>query len=224
LVPGNAEARMADWLGATLAAFCRKAGELPVGLSTTGALACPDCGAPFPLTAEGPLRCAACPYEAAIESGVFNLLSSTLRAELYPGPRADTLDFSKAGHEEGLLEGFHQVEGDFGSKYRWIGARASVRLVKMRAGLPLLRVQGFAPVQFFESGEPKVQLRANGQPVGEWKLDRPGLFILETPLPEAEAYTVEIVATPTFVEPDQKPGEGRELSVNLSLLRLLPRE
>ena len=224
LWPGDSKARTANWLGATLAAFCRKAGELPAGLGTGTALACPDCGAPFPWAAEGPLHCNACPYEAAIESGVFNLLSSTLRAELYPGPRADTIDFSKAGHEVGLLDGFYQVEGEFGSKYRWIGARASVRLVKMRPGLPLLRVQGYAPGQLFEKGEAKVELRANGQPVGEWKLDRPGLFILEAQLPEAEAYTVEIVPTPTFLEPNQKPGEGRELSVNLSLLRLLPRE
>jgi SAM-dependent methyltransferase len=223
-LPGNSDARMADWLGATLAAFCRKAGELPAGLNTSAALACPDCGAAFPLATEGPLRCPACGYEAAIESGVFNLLSSTLRAELYPGPRADTLDFSKPGHEDGLLEGFHEVEGDFGNKYRWIGEKASVRLVKMRPGLPLLRVQGYAPAQFFEQGEPKVELRANGQPVGEWKLDRPGLFILEAPLPDAEAYTVEILATPTFVEPDPNPATARDLSVNLSLLRLLPRE
>ncbi len=222
--PGNADARMADWLGATLAAFCRKAGELPAGLTTEGALACPDCGAAFPLASAGPLRCPACPYEAAIEGGVFNLLSSTLRAELYPGPRADTLDFSKPGHEDGLVEGFYQVEGDFGSKYRWIGARAVVRLVRMRPELPLLRVQGFAPPQFFAEGVAKVQLRANGAPVGEWRLDRPGLFILEAPLAEADAYTVEILATPTFLEPNQKPGEGRQLSVNLSLLRLLPRE
>jgi len=224
LWPGNSDARMADWLGATLAAFCRKAGELPDGLSTAAALACPDCGAPFPVATSGPLRCPSCPYEAAIESGVFNLLSSSLRAELYPGPRADTLDFSKEGHEAGLVSGFCDVEGDFGSKYRWIGARASVRLVKMRSGPPLLRVQGFAPPQVFEKGDPKVQLRANGQTAGEWKLDRPGLFILEAPLPEAETYTVEILVSPTFPEPNQKPGEGRELSVNLSLLRLLPRE
>ncbi|MBL0155674.1 MAG: class I SAM-dependent methyltransferase [Bryobacterales bacterium] len=224
LGPGNAEARMADWLGATLAAFCRKAGELPPGLGTAAALACPDCGAALPMADEGPLRCPACPYEAAYEAGVFNLLSSTLRAELYPGPRADTLDFSKDGHEAGLISGFHEVEGDFGSKYRWIGARAAVRLVKMRPGLPLLRVQGYAPAQCFEKGEAKVQLRANGQDAGEWKLDRPGLFILETPLPEAEEYTVEILASPVFPEPNQKAGEGRQLSVNLSLLRLLPRE
>ena len=223
LLPGNAEPRMADWLGATLAAFCRKAGTLPAGLSTSAALACPDCGAPFPMAIDGPLRCPACSYEAALESGVFNLLSSTLRAELYPGPRADTLDFSKDGHEAGLLEGFHEVEGDFGNKYRWIGARATVRLVKIRPGLPLLRVQGFAPVEFFGTGEAKLQLRANGQAAGEWKLDRPGLFILETPLPEADEYNVEILASPAFTEPDQNPGEGRELTVNLSLLRLLPR-
>jgi hypothetical protein len=215
---------MADWLGATLAAFCRKAGELPPGLSTGAALACPDCGAALAVAGEGPLKCPACAYEAAYEAGVYNLLSSTLRAELYPGPRADTLDFSKDGHGAGLISGFYEVEGDFGSKYRWIGARAAVRLVKMRPGLPLLRVQGYAPAQCFEKGEAKVQLRANGQAAGEWKLDRPGLFILETPLPEADEYTVEILALPVFLEPNQKPGEGRQLSVNLSLLRLLPRE
>lgn len=225
-LPGDAQERAAGWLGATIAAFCRKAGELPAGLSVEGALACPDCGAAFPIAGGGPLRCQACSYEAAIEGGVFNLLSSALRAELYPGPRADTIDFSKDGHEAGLLDGFHGVEGDFGNKYRWIGGRASARLVKLRPGLPLLRVQGYAPAHLFEIGSPKVELRANGQAAGEWRLDRPGLFILEAPLPDAEAYTVEIVVTPTFLEPDLEmdPATARELSVNLSLLRLLPRE
>lgn len=225
LLPGNSDARMADWLGGTLAAFCRKAGELPAGLRTQAALACPDCGAPLPMpTLAGALRCPSCRYEAAIDEGVFNLLSSKLRAELYPGPRTDTIDFSKAGHEAGLLKGFHKLEGDFGNKYRWIGARASVRLVRLRTGLPLLRVQGYAPSQIFEKGSPRIELLANGHPAGQWRLDRPGLFILETPLPEADAYTVEIIATPTFREPDQNPAAARELSVNLSLLRLLPRE
>ncbi|MGJ5813936.1 methyltransferase domain-containing protein [Paludibaculum fermentans] len=217
-MPGNAEARIADCLGATLAAFCRKPGRLPAELPLTEALACPDCGAPLPFQTTELMACPQCAYQAVNESNVYNLLSTSLKAELYPGNRADTLDFSKPGHEEGLVEGFYELEGDFGSKYRWIGARAVVKLVRMRAGAPLLRVQGYAP------SVAKVELRANGQSIGQWKLDRPGLFILEAPLDEAPEYQVEILGSPVITEPNQKPGEGRLLSVNLSLIKLLPRE
>ncbi|MGC4052456.1 MAG: hypothetical protein QM757_24255 [Paludibaculum sp.] len=79
-------------------------------------------------------------------------------------------------------------------------------------------MQGYAPAVA------KVELRANGQSVGQWKLDRPGLFILEAPLAEAPEYQVEILGSPTIEEPNQKPGEGRLLTVNLSLIKLLPRE
>ncbi|MBI5087063.1 MAG: class I SAM-dependent methyltransferase [Acidobacteria bacterium] len=211
LLPGNHDARVAGLLGATLAAFCRKPGTLPSSLPLMDALACPDCSAPLPFETPDRLACAACGYAAAREDGVYNLLSSALKAELYPGARPDTIDFSKPGHEAALLEGFHQLEGDFGNKFRWIGERAAVKLVKVRPGAPVLRVQGFAPSQA------EVAIRANGLPAGSWKLDRPGLFILEAPLPEAPEYTVEILASPTFLEPGEGP---RTLSVNLSLLRL----
>jgi len=210
LVPGYTDARATKFLGGTIAAFCKKEGDLPDHLRLMEALACPDCSAPLRQQGEA-LACAACAYVSSNEDGVFNLLSSSLKAELYPGARPDTLDFSKPGHEEGLIEGFFQLEGDFGSKYRWIGARAAARLTRIRPGAPTLRVQGYAPYVA------KVEIRANGQPAGSWKLDRPGLFVLESTLPEAPEYLIEILASPTFVEPTEGP---RTLSVNLSLLRL----
>ncbi len=214
MLPGNAEPRIASALGATLAAFCRKPGRLPESLPLKDALACPDCGAALPFE-EQALLCPACGYRASNDGGVFNLLSTALKAELYPGARPDTLDFSKPGHEEGLLEGFHELEGDFGAKYRWIGAQAKARLKRMRTGPQVLRVQGYSPYVA------KVDLKANGVALGSWKLDRPGLFILEAPVAEAAEYMVDILASPTFAE----PGEGaRTLSVNLSLLRLQPPE
>ncbi|MBI4892522.1 MAG: hypothetical protein HY821_17995 [Acidobacteria bacterium] len=214
MLPGNAEPRIATALGATLAAFCRKPGQLPESLPLKEALACPDCGAALPFE-EQALKCPACSYRAPNEGGVFNLLSTALKAELYPGARPDTLDFSKPGHEEGLLEGFFDLEGDFGNKYRWIGGQAKARLKRVRTGPQMLRVQGYAPYVA------KVELRANGAALGSWKLDRPGLFILEAPVAEAPEYIVDILASPTFAE----PGDGaRTLSVNLSLLRLQPPE
>jgi hypothetical protein len=211
LVPGYTDARSAKFLGGTIAALCRKAGILSGGLSWRNAFACPDCLAPLPY-AEDALVCSACSYRAPKEEGVYNLLSSKLKEELYPGARPDTLDFSKPGHEAGLLAGFHELEGDFGSKYRWIGASATARLTRVRSGAQVLRVQGFAP------NVVKVDLKANGALVGSWKLDRPGLFVLEAPLWEASDYTIEILASPSFQEPDG----DRVLSVNLSLLRLQP--
>jgi len=213
-MPGNSDARIADLLGATLAAFCRKAGKLPAELPLMAAPACPDCGAALVEAGAG-LRCTACEYLAAEEAGVYNLLSTALKAELYPGDRADTLDFSKPGHEAGLVEGFFDLEGDFGNKYRWIGARAKARLEKMRPGPAMLRVQGFAP------GAGHVELKANGVALGDWKLENRGLFILEAPVADAPIYEVELAAGPTFEEPGEGP---RTLSVNFSLIKLLPRE
>ncbi|WP_321473852.1 methyltransferase domain-containing protein [uncultured Paludibaculum sp.] len=217
-LPGRPEERVADLLGATLAAFCRKAGTLPARLPLNQALACPDCQKPLNYKTPDELVCDACGFAAQQQDDVFNLLSTALRAELYPGNRLDTLDFSKPGHEAGLLSGFYEVEGDFGSKYRWIGGRAVVRLVRMRPGAPLLRVQGFAP------SVAKIELRVNGRPAGQWNLDRPGLFVVQSPLPEEDEYEVEILASPTFDEPHQPAGEGRVLSLNLSLIKLLPQE
>ncbi len=212
LFPGYTDARSAKFLGGTIAALCRKEGELPPGLSWQNSFACPDCGADLPFSEEV-LVCPECSYRAPKEEGVYNLLHTALKEELYPGSRPDTLDFSKPGHESGLLEGFFELEGDFGSKYRWIGARAVARLARVRSGPQVLRVRGYAP------NVATVDLRANGIPLGSWKLDRPGLFVLEAPLPEAQDYTVEILASPTLPELGEGP---RAISVNLSLLRLQP--
>ncbi len=210
LVPGYTDLRAAKYLGGTLAAFCKKAGELPAPRPLMKCLACPDCGAAL-CKGEDSLTCTACSYSASNEGGVYNLLSSELKAELYPGARPDTLDFSKPGHEAGLVEGFYDVEGEFGNKYRWMGPRGVARLTKMRPGAPTLRIQGYAPKVA------KVEVRANGAAAGSWDLDRPGLFVLEAALPEAPEYLVEILASPAFLEDSEGP---RTLSVILSLLRL----
>ena len=212
LYPGYTDARSAKFLGGTIAALCQKEGVLPDNLSLQNAFACPDCGAGLPYS-DDLLTCPKCAYRAPKEDGVYNLLSTSLKEELYPGARPDTLDFSKPGHEDGLIEGFHKLEGDFGAKFRWISGRAVARLTRVRPGPQLLRIQGYAP------SVSQIDVRANGAPAGSWKLDRPGLFILEAPLPEAPAYTVEILASPTI--PDLGDG-NRDISVNLSLLRLQP--
>jgi hypothetical protein len=53
--------------------------------------------------------------------------------------------------------------------------------------------------------------------VGTWKLDRPGVFILETDLPDAPEYTIEIQASPTWTAPT----DDRTFTVNLSMIRLV---
>ncbi|MGQ9916687.1 MAG: methyltransferase domain-containing protein [Bryobacteraceae bacterium] len=209
LFPNYTEARASRFLGGTIAALCCKPGRLPPGLSVEQALACPDCLAPLPWDS-GKLLCGSCGFSAPEEEGVFNLLPTKLREELYPGLRPDNIDFSKPGHEGALLEGFHELEGEFGNRYRWIGPRARLRLERMRPGPATLRLQGFSP------GLARIGLRANGTPLAKRKLERSGLFVIEAPLPEAPEYDVEIFASPT----SQAPGDGRILSVNFSLIRL----
>lgn len=209
LFPGYTDARSARFLGGTIAALCKKDGRLPPVLPLEEALACPDCGAPLPLSPEQ-LTCPACSFASSNEGGVFNLLPSALKAELYPGLRPDNIDFSKPGHESALLGGFYQLEGEFGNKFRWIGPRALVRLIKLRPGEAAVRLQGFAP------SLARVQIRLGGEPLGVWKLERTGLFVIEAPLPAGPEYELEILAAPTF----QPEGDSRTLSINLSLIRL----
>jgi len=209
LFPQYSDARAARFLGGTIAALCRKSGELPPSLSFQEALACPDCGAPIEWN-PAELRCARCGYLAAAEEEVFNLLPSRLREELYPGLRPDNIDFSKPGHEEALLEGFYQLEGDFGNRYRWIGPRACLRLKPSRPGPAVLRLQGYSP------SLARIELRSNGALVGVRKLERTGLFVIEAPLPEAPEHVIEILPTPCF----RAPGDLRTLTLNLSLVRL----
>jgi len=66
-----------------------------------------------------------------------------------------------------------------------------------------------------------VELRVvvNGAAVGEWKLERAGLFVMEADLPDASEYRVTIEASPVWMA----DGDGRLLTVSLSMIRLAPR-
>jgi hypothetical protein len=182
-------------------------------------LRCPDCHRDLTRDASDTLTCP-CGYRAANEGGVYNLLPAALRAELYPGDRADVIDFSLPTHTEHLGEGWYDLEGDFGNKYRWIGARATALLRRVRPGPLRLRLRGYAHSTQFAAGEPVMELKANGIRILQQKLDRVGLFILEADLPEAEEYAIEIAASPTWTDPQ----DDRVFTVNLSMIRLVAPE
>ncbi|MBI1897377.1 MAG: class I SAM-dependent methyltransferase [Acidobacteria bacterium] len=172
-------------------------------------------------TLAGTLACPACGYQAANDGGVYNLLPSAERRELYPGDREDLIDFSQPGHERRLLEGWYEAEGVFGNRYRWIAARATARLARVRPGAQRLRLRGHAHEQAFTYKQPvTIEARANGARIGQWTLDRSGLFLVEADLPDAPEYTIEILAGPTW----QVPTDDRVFSVNISMLRLVPRD
>jgi len=223
---GGGSERAAALLGGTLAACARKAGRLaqPVTFSADefeSVLACPDCGHSLRRPARDRLACAGCGFAVGSEGGVYTLMPSAEKAELYPGSRPDTLDFSRPGHELGLVDGFYELEGENDNNFRWMGPRAAAILRKMRPGAPRLRIRGFAhELAFSEQRRVTLEIRANARRVGRWKLDRPGLFVLEKNLPEAPEYLVEILASPVW----RAPGEDRLFTVNLSAIRLLPRE
>ncbi|MCU1339895.1 MAG: Methyltransferase type 11 [Bryobacterales bacterium] len=216
------ELRAARWLGGTLAAVCKKkgstgssAGLRPAGLTNFERfLRCPDCHASLSNDAGDNLLCGSCEYRAPFEGQVYNLLPSAERRELYPGERDDIIDFSVPSHAEHLLGEWYDLEGIHGNKYRWIGARAAVRLGRVKPGPQRLRIRGHASPPGIPGG---VRAIVNGSPAGSWKLDRPGLFILETDLPDAPEYTVEIQASPTWTVPT----DDRTFTVNLSMIRLV---
>lgn len=205
-------------LGGTLAAVCRKEGSgpaLPVD-PFENLLRCPDCGGDLQRTAEDALHCA-CGYSAPLEGGVYNLLRSADKKELYPGDREDIIDFSLPGHERHLISGFHQLEGVFGNRYRWMEPKAEAHLTRVRPGPQRLRVRGFAS----EVNLPvRLSARVNGVEAGRWTQDRPGLFVIEADVPEAPEYRVELGAGPVW----QAPGDARVLTVNISMIRLIPRD
>jgi hypothetical protein len=222
LDPHRSEWRAARLLGGTLAAVCRKAGAgvaAPPGhYNFETLLRCPDCGGGLARDLSDTLECA-CGYRAANEGGVYNLLPSAERAELYPGDRDDAIDFCLPGHAARLIEGWHELEGVYGNKYRWIGERASARLKRVQPGPQRLRVRGFAHEAALRQGRPfEVELRANGRMVAREIIERPGLFVIEAALPDAEEYTVEIAAAPSW----QIPEDDRIFTVNISMIRLLP--
>ena len=248
--PHRSEWHAGRLLGGTLAAVCRKAGgqrgrsptcQRRPEACATGAdsfdqtrfedlLHCPDCHSPIVRgKARGEndvLACIRCAYRAPNEEEVYNLLPSVERQELYPGAREDTIDFSLPGHGRQLLEGWYDLEGVFGNKYRWIGARAAARLRRMNPGPQRLRIRGHAAPQ----GIPlEVAASVNGVRVGAWKLDRPGLFVLEADLADASNERsdtqgndclVEIEASPAWTVPT----DDRVFTVNLSMIRLVSPE
>jgi ubiquinone/menaquinone biosynthesis C-methylase UbiE len=218
-----------DWvparlLGGTLAAICRKAGQPqpaePDMAHFETMLRCPDCHGELARDASDTLTCAKCGYSAPNEGGVYNLLPSAEKRELYPGDRGDVIDFCLPGHEAKLGQGWHELEGVFGNKYRWIGPRASAVLKRVLATPQRIRIRGHANERAFAAGTVRLEVRVNGERVGQWSLDRTGLFILEADVPEAAAYHVEILAAPTW----QAPPDRRVFTVSLSNLRLVPRD
>lgn len=217
--------RAARLLGGTLAAVCRKAGQAPAQALSLDCferlLRCPDCKGDLSRDDADTLACA-CGYRAANEGGVYNLLPSAERAELYPGDRDDIIDFSLPEHASRLLDGWYELEGVFGNKYRWIGPHASARLRAVRRGPQRLRIRGHAHENSFAQGQPvKIAVRANGRQLPEMTLERAGLFIYEADLPAGEdQYTVEIAASPSWTAPP----DPRVFTINISMIRLVPRE
>jgi SAM-dependent methyltransferase len=220
LDPYGSQWRAARLLGGTLAAACRKEGgdsgprDWPEAFEEL--LQCPDCGGELGRDASEILRCPACSYSAELEGGVYNLLNSRDRRELYPGDRPDIIDFSRPGHEASLGEGWYQLEGVFGNRYRWTGAEAQLVLTNVRGGAQRLRIRGYRQ----DRPEPTcLGVSLGGAALGEWMLDRPGLFVIETDLPAAESYRISLTVSPV----EKEVGGDRLLGVNFSLIRLLPR-
>jgi ubiquinone/menaquinone biosynthesis C-methylase UbiE len=214
--------RSAHLLGGTLAAICKKAGSSPplprIDRFET-LLRCPDCHGDLARDGSGTLACA-CGYRAPNEGGVYNLLPAALRAELYPGDRPDVIDFSLPSHAACLVDGWYELEGDYGNKYRWMGPRASAVLRRVHPGPQRLRIRGFAHRIQFTKGQPAVEIRANGVRVAQQLLERVGLFVIEADVPEAEAYNIEVAAAPAWNVPD----DDRTFTVNISMIRLVDAE
>lgn len=219
--------RAARLLGGTLSAFCCKAGTpqtefAPVSSRFEQYFRCPDCQRSG-LERQGELAicCPQCGYQAASEDGVYNLLPSADRKELYPGSRADIIDFGLPTHAQQLGQGFYEVEGVYGNQYRWIGERATAQLTRVLSGPQRLRIRGHASELQFRAGTPpRIEVNVNSERAGAWPLERTGLFVVEADLPDAAHYDIEIVCRPTW----QALPDERMLSVNLSMIRLVPQE
>ena len=215
--PHGSEWHAAKWLGGTLVGVCRKSGsrQSEGGFDRfENLLQCPDCGGGIVRDQEDTLRCVRCPYRSPNADDVYNLLPSAERRELYPGVRDDIIDFSQPGHERQLLDGWSDLEGIHGNKYRWMGASASALLRHVKLGPQKLRIRGFAAPQ---SVPGEVRVAINELRVGERKLERPGVFVLEAPVKEASEYRVTIEASPVWTVPE----DDRSFTVNISMIRLV---
>jgi SAM-dependent methyltransferase len=219
LDPYRSQWRAARLLGGTLAAVCKKAGNPVPSCSMEefeNCLRCPNCRASMDRDAADVLHCTRCDYVSANEDGVYNLLPSAERNELYPGDREDIIDFCQPSHEKHLREGWYDLEGVFGNKYRWIGARAVAHLTRVKPGPQKLRIRCYASPQFVPG---EVRAIVNGTLAQTWKIDRKGVVILETDVPDAPAFQLEIQAAPVW----QVDTDERTFTVNISLIRLVDR-
>jgi hypothetical protein len=132
--------------------------------------------------------------------------------------RGDVIDFCQGDCTGQLVEGFYEVEGVYGNKYCWIDRRAVFTLERRNPSTRTLRLRGHAHPKMLEMGEQaRIEIRANGQQVYSQPLTRPGLFLIEAPLPDAEKYTIELSASPCY----QVPPDERWFTVNLSFMRLV---
>lgn len=223
--PNRSQWRAGLLLGGTMSAVSRKAGESAPALRDFSRfeelLRCPDCHHSFQRDSQATLRCLNCGYEAKLQGGVYNLLPSIERDKLYPGARPDILDFSQPEHAAQLGEGWFELEGVYGNRFRWMGDRATVQLHRVDDGPQSLRIRGHVQPAIFASGQPvHIGARVNGSEVGSWTLDRSGLFVHEVALPLADRYDVELFASPSW----QPAHDARQLTVNISLIRLIPAE
>jgi SAM-dependent methyltransferase len=226
LDPYGSEWRAARLLGGTLAAICRKPGAANGDAGSPLVeferyLRCPDCRRAVIRDATDTLACTVCAYRAANEGGVYNLLRSTDRRELYPGDREDVIDFSLPSHDTHLREGWFELEGIYGNKYRWIGRHASAVLKRVGEGPQRIRIRAHAQDHSFRHGGPvTLEVRANGHVVTRYAVDRIGLFIVEADLPDAPEYHIELIASPEWTVPT----DDRVLTFNVSMIRLIPRD
>lgn len=217
--------KAAHLLGGTLAAICRKEGTLPDTFPDMADfemyLQCPDCQGSFRKEATGNLVCRMCGYRAPVEDETYTILTTEERAELYPGDRADIIDMSVEGHTAKLGSGWNEVQGTGGAQYRWIGAEASATLERVKQIPQKLRIRGHIHKLSFDSAKVvKFEAIVNGRSLGVQEYSRADLFVYERDLPPAPTYDVVIRPSPTFTCPPDR----RELSVSVSMIRLIPRE
>lgn len=214
LDPYRSEWRAARLLGGTLAAICKKPGSSdPRPLDRFERfLRCPNCHSSLRLDGET-LRCE-CGYDSPCEAGVYNLLPSAERKELYPGDREDIIDFSQPSQDHHLIDGWYELEGVFGNKYRWIGARATAKLKRVSPGPQQLRIRAHALAQVVPG---EVRAMVNGKLAGVWKIERSGLLILEAPVDESDEYVIEIQASPVF----RVATDDRDFTITVSAIRLI---
>ena len=181
------DATAAELLGGTIAAVCRKAGKRRSRTGNRRPRRNDSCAARTATARSSragqvshPAACAAAaPRRTA--RGVQPAPLRPLPHAVPRQPRRYGADFSQPGHEARLSGDWYEVEGVFGNKYRWMGPRAAVRLRRVEPRPPSVCASAASRTRRrFPRGEPvTIAVAVNGAATRFWKLDRPGLFILE---------------------------------------------